>query len=246
MNGVWSEITLAGKTVEIYESTVAGKPRFGLLFLHPLGLETLRGRPAYTKILDQLQLVCVCPHAGRSWWADRVCPEFDANLTPEQHVMQNVLPWFMERWNLAPRSIGLFGISMGGQGALRLAFKHPRVFPVVAGIASALDYHERYGEGSPLDDMYDSKEQCRQDTAILHIHPSNQPPHLFFCVDPDDAAWYRGNDRLHEKLTALGVPHTIDLTTQAGGHSWQYFDHMAEPTLRFLYEGLQKESRRLL
>jgi S-formylglutathione hydrolase FrmB len=116
----------------------------------------------------------------------------------------------------------------------------------VAGIASALDYHELYGSGLPLDDMYDSKEQCRQDTAILHIHPSQQPPHIFFCIDPDDVEWYRGNDRLHEKLSALGVPHTLDLTTQAGGHSWQYFDKMAEPTLRFLHDGLEKESRRLL
>lgn len=246
MKGDWSVVPLAGKTVDVYQPAGAQKPRFGLLFLHPWGLETLRGRSTYTHLFDQLQLACVCPHAGRSWWADRVCSEFDAKLTPEQHVLQNVMPFFAERWHLGPRFVGIFGISMGGQGALRLAFKHPRLFPVVAGISSALDYHELYGEGSPLDDMYDSKEQCRQDTAILHIHPSNQPPHLFFCIDPDDDRWHRGNDRLHEKLTALGVPHTVDLTTQAGGHSWPYFDHMAEPTIRFLYEGLQKESRRLL
>jgi len=246
MNGVWSEITLAGKTVEVYEPKAARKPRFGVLFLHPLGLETLRGRLPYTKILDELQLVCVCPHAARSWWADRICTEFDAHFTSEHHLLKNVLPYCKERWNPAPRSIGVFGISMGGQGALRLALRHPHLFPVAAGIASALDYHELYGEGSPLDEMYDSKEQCRQDTAILHIHPSQYPPHLFFCSDPDDTAWHRGNDRLHEKLSALGIPHTIDLTTQAGGHSWQYFDHMAEPTLRFVYEGLEKESRRLL
>jgi S-formylglutathione hydrolase len=135
---------------------------------------------------------------------------------------------------------------MGGQGALRLAFKHPRLFPVAAAIAPSLDYHERYGEGSPLDEMYDSKEQCRQDTALMHIHPSEYPPHLFFCVDPDDDRWYRGNDRLHEKLTALGVPHTADLATRAGGHSWAYFNHMAERAVRFVVLGLEQESRRLL
>jgi poly(3-hydroxybutyrate) depolymerase len=246
MNGVWSEVKLAGKTVEIYDPLPGAKPRFGILFLHPLGLETLRGRPAYTKILDQLKLVCVCPHAQRSWWTDRVCAEFDPQLTPEKHLLQNVLPFFGERWQLQPRSIGVFGISMGGQGALRLAFRRPDLFPVCAGIASALDFHELYGQGSPLDEMYDSKEHARQDTAVLHIHPSQHPPHISFCCDPDDIAWQRGNDRLHEKLTALGVPHTIDLTTQAGGHSWQYFDRMAEPTLRFLSDGLEKESRRLM
>jgi len=239
----WSEITIAGKIVEIFEPA---RPRFGLLFLHPLGLETLRNNLTFTNLLNQMNLVCVCPHAKRSWWADRTCHEFDAKLTPEKHLLENVMPLFHQRWKFGPRSIGIFGISMGGQGALRLAFRQPQLFPVCAGIASALDYHDLFDQGSPLDEMYESREQCRQDTAVLQIHPSNYPPHIYFCCDPDDEAWHRGNDRLHEKLSALGVPHTIDLTTQAGGHSWQYFEHMAEPTLRFLVDGLEKECRRLL
>jgi S-formylglutathione hydrolase len=246
MTGKWTQISVAGKTVEIYEPPVASKVRFGMLFLHPYGLETLRDRPAYTKLFDQLNLVCVCPHGQRSWWLDRVSLEFDPQLTPEAHLLQDVLPIFDQRWSVKPRAIGVFGISMGGQGALRLALRYPQLFPAVAGIASAIDFHDLYGEGTPLDDMYDSKEQCRQDTAVLQIHPTHYPPHIYFCIDPDDERWVRGNDRLHEKLTALGVPHTIDFTTQAGGHSWSYFDHMAEPTLRFLVDGLEKESRRLL
>lgn len=240
---MWSTEERAGKSVEIYEPP---KVRFGALFLHPLGLETLRDRQAYTKMLESLNLACICPHGQRSWWLDRVCPEFDTKLTPERHLLDNVLPIFHERWNLAPRAVGVFGISMGGQGALRLAFRHPDRFVACAGIASALDFHELYGEGTPLDEMYDSREQCRQDTAILQINPTRYPPHIYFACDPDDERWHRGNDRLHEKLTAIGVPHTIDLTTSAGGHTWQYFDRMAEPTLQFLVEGLEKESRRLL
>ena len=135
---------------------------------------------------------------------------------------------------------------MGGQGALRLAFKYPQLFPVVAAIAPAIEYHELYGQGTPLDEMYDSKEQCRQDTAIMHVPPHHPPPHIFFCIDPADSRWFRGNDRLHEKLNALGVPHQADLTTRAGGHSWDYFNHMAERVERFVYAGLEQESRRLL
>jgi S-formylglutathione hydrolase len=245
MNGAWSNLEIAGKTVEVYDPP-GNSPRFGMLFLHPLGLETVRGRPAFERILGQRKVACLCPHVKRSWWVDRICPEFDARITPERHVLDNVLPQFHERWKLPPRSIGVFGISMGGQGALRLGFRHPELFPACAGIASAFDFHELYGQGPPLDEMYDSKEQCRQDTAILHIHPTRWPPHIFFCIDPGDDDWYRGNDRLHEKLTALGVPHTIDLTTEAGGHSWDYFNTMAEPTLRFVVDGLEKESRRLI
>ncbi len=244
MKGTWTTQTLAGKTVDVFDPP--GKPRFGVLHLHGVGPATLIDKPAFTHWLEQLQLGCVCPHGQRCWWVDRVCTEFDPQITPEQFLLTQVLPYFAERWGLQPRSVGLTGISMGGQGALRLAFKHPETFPVVAAISPAIEYHELYGEGSPIDEMYNSKEQCRQDTAGMHIHPSRQPPHIFFCIDPADYQWYRGNDRLHEKLNALGVSHSCDLATQAGGHSWDYFNANAERVLRFVAASLEQESRRLL
>src|SRR5262249_20437252 len=152
--------------------------------------------------------------------------ELDTQVTAEQYLLKSVVPFCEQRWGLKPPRLGLIGISMGGQAALRLAFKYPDQFPAVAGISSAIDYYELYGQGLALDEMYDSQEQCRQDTVLLHIHPVNYPPHLFFCIDPVDVDWYRGNDRLVEKLNALGVPHQADLQTQAGGHSWIYFNHM--------------------
>lgn len=243
---MWTSVAIAGKPADVFAPSAPARPRFGLLYLHGIGLETLSSSPIYTRLLEQHQLACVCPQGQRSWWADRICAEFDPRLTPEKHLLQNVVPFFAERWGLKPPAIGIFGISMGGQGALRLAFKHPRTFPVVAGISSALDYYELYGQGSPLDEMYDSKEQCRQDTALLHLPPVHPPPHIYYCIDPDDRPWYRGNDRVHEKMTALGVPHEIDFTTRAGGHSWDYFHQAAPRVVEFLLGGLTKESMRLL
>lgn len=244
MSGTWTTQILADKKIDVYDPP--GKPRFGVLYLHGVGLETLVDKPVYTALLEKLQLACVCPHGERSWWVDRVCTEFDPEITPERFLLADVMPFFAQRWGLAARAVGLTGVSMGGQGALRLAFKHPEVFPVVVGISSAIEYQELYGEGSPIDEMYNSKEQCRQDTVGMHVHPSRQPPHIFFCIDPTDRMWYRGNDRLHEKLNALGVAHTCDLTTAAGGHSWTYFNSVAERVVKFIFAGLEQESRRLL
>ncbi len=246
MAGTWSQVVLAGKKADVFDPVTGAQPHFGVLFLHGVGLETLADRPIFTQLLAEANLACVCPHGQRSWWVDRVCAEFDPQLTPEKHLLENVLPFFQQRWGLAPRAIGLLGISMGGQGALRLAFRHAQLFPVAAAIAAALDYHEIHGQGTPLDEMYDSKEQCRQDTALMYVPPFAYPPHLFFCSDASDELWYRGNDRLHEKLSALGIPHTQDLTTSAGEHSWDYFNHMAGPAIRFIQQGLEQESRRLL
>ncbi|MCS6850150.1 MAG: alpha/beta hydrolase-fold protein [Gemmataceae bacterium] len=246
MPGTWTQEWIGGKPADVFQPADTPKPRFGLLHLHHAGLGTLSEQPVFVRWLDHFRLACICPRGGMSWWADRLCPSFDPHITPERHLLQHVLPHFEVRWGLRPGAVGLHGIGMGGQGALRLAFKYPRLFPAVAAISSAIDYHEWYGRGFVLDAMYDSKEECRQDTALLHVHPTEFPTHIFFCCDPTDLNWYRGNDRLHEKLTALGIPHQCDLKTEAGGHSWQYFNHMAERSIRFLVEGLLQESRRLL
>jgi S-formylglutathione hydrolase len=245
MRDGWTTIEIAGKPADVFDPPSV-PVRFGVLFLHGYGLETLHDRPAFADSLRSLGMACICPHGRHSWWADRICAEFDRQITAEQYLMQHVLSSFNERWNLTPPAIGIYGISMGGQGALRLAFKHPQTFPVVAAISPAVDYHQLYGQGSTLDAMYDSKEQCRQDTAPMHIPPTNYPPHIFFCIDPDDEHWHRGADRLHEKLTALGVLHESDLTTRHGGHSWDYFNHMADRAQRFMHDALVHESRRLL
>jgi S-formylglutathione hydrolase len=167
-------------------------------------------------------------------------------VSTERYLLESVLPYFGERWQLPPKAVGLLGLGMGGQGALRLAFKHPRVFSTVAAIAPALDYHELYGQGTELDEMYDSKEQCRQDTALLHVPPYNPPPHVYFANDPADR-WYRGCDRLHEKLNALGVQHTFEVTPNQGRNPWEYLDiQMAVRAIAFHIRGLDEESRRLL
>jgi S-formylglutathione hydrolase len=59
----------------------------------------------------------------------------------------------------------------------------------------------------------------------------------FAC--PPYHEWYRGNDRLHEKLAAMGVPHVADLDTQLPP------EELVAPMLAFVAAGLERESRRL-
>jgi len=240
----WHQVEVGGKPAAVFEP--AEPPRIGLIFLHNAKGQPLSVSPTYTRQLEQHRLGCICPFGGSVWWTDRLLPEYDSSVSAERYVVDEVVPFMTSRWRLGPRSVGLLGISMGGQGALRLSFKNPERFPVVAAVAPAVDYHEYYGQGSVIDTIYTSKEQCRQDTAPMHLHPSQYPPHVFFCCDPADSAWIRGCERLHEKMCALGVPHEVDLETQAGGHAWAYFDALADRAITFLVRGLDHESRRLL
>lgn len=242
---MWRAVTIAGKPADVLDPP-GERPRFALLFLHNLQGQTLAGVASATALLQRHGLACVCPHGKRSWWADRVCAEFDPKITAERFLADSVVPFARQRWDLPPRRIGLLGVGMGGQGALKLAFRYPQAFPAVAAIAPALDCHDLYGRGTPLDDMYDSKEQCRQDTAPLHLPPHDPPPHIWWCHDPDDEHWQRGGDRLHEKMGALGIEHVADLDTRAAGQPEAYFERMLTRAVEFLLAGLEKESRRLL
>jgi S-formylglutathione hydrolase FrmB len=182
----------------------------------------------------------------RSWWTNRICEEFDPRLTAYRHVLDNVVPYIGERWNARPPQIGLLGTSMGGQGALRFAFLHPNLFPVVAALSPAIDYQLRWQDGDetlPL--MYDDPESARQDTATLHVHPLNWPRNIWFCCDPADLRWWDSSDRLRMKLYSLGIPFECDLETSAGGHGFAYYNHMAHKALDFLVRRLEQERLRI-
>lgn len=238
----WSHTAIAGKPVDVFAEP--GSLPFALLFLHACDEQSPATSPAFTAALRAHRLRCVAPHGGECWWADRVCEPFDAEITPERYLRESLVPWMRTEWQLSARAIAVAGVEMGGQGALRLGFKHPDEFPIVASISGALDCQEWYGRGTPLDEMYDTRERCRQDTAILHLDGYRWPPHIWFACEPTDALSYRGNDRLSEKLTAMGVPHTSDLDTRAPAGA-DYTEQMTAPMMAFLAAALARESKRL-
>jgi S-formylglutathione hydrolase FrmB len=214
--------------------------------LHGVHLNRLVDKPVFEAEFERHRLPVIAPFTGRSWWSDKICPEFDPKLTAERHILDNVMPYIRDRWVAESPRVGLLGTSMGGQGALRLAFKYPSKLPVVAAISPAIDYHLRWNEGDEtLPQMYADAEAVRQDTATLHVHPLNWPRNLWFCCDPNDYRWHESADRLRMKLAALGIPHECDLETTAGGHGFDYYNAMAPRAVAFLAGRLEKERRRV-
>ncbi len=245
--GSWGENEIAGHPAEIFEPSKRNPHGYALIYLHGVRLGRLSDRDAFTAQLEKHGLPVIAPITQRSWWTDRICKEFDSELTAERHLLDNVVPFIEKHWNSKSPQIGLFGTSMGGQGALRFAYKYPDTFPVVAALSPAVDYHLRIARGDetlPL--MYRDTEQARQDTALLHIHPLNWPRHQYFCCCPTDYQWYDGVDRLRMKLHSLGVPFEYDLDTEGGGHGPPYYDKMAETVIDFLVERLEQERLRVV
>jgi len=246
--GNWTRIELAGHVCRLYQPPTPSPNNYTVIYLHCSESASLRGYPAFTEAFDRYGMRVIEPVTGRSWWTDRIWPEFDAAISAEAYVLKHVVPYVGEKWNSCPPQLALLGVSMGGQGALRMAYKYPNIFPTVAAISPAIDFQKRIDEGVDpgLDFMYGDSETARQDSALLHIHPLNWPRNQFFCCDPTDFRWHDSADRLRMKLWSLGVPFESDLETEAGGHSFQYASHMAERAVKFIAERLDQERRRVV
>ena len=176
-------------------------------------------------------------------------PVFDGSITPERFILEQVRTEIVQRFGVQSPGIALIGEGMGGQGALRISYRHPTVFPVAAAIAPAIDFHLAMRECDDRDDgeyydtlweTYGDVERARQDTAILHVHPLNWPRHQWFTSDPSELHWHDGAARLQSKLRALGIPHTAVLDSRGTSAP-----DLAPDMIRFVVDALSQESRRL-
>jgi hypothetical protein len=248
----WSMIEVAGHPCECFDPPGAA-PGIAAIYLHGVRERRLRESTGLRNAIETAGLRTLAPRTGRSWWLDRIIPEFDPRITPERYVVTEVMAEVDRRFGVKPPCIALFGTSMGGQGTLRLSYRHPALFPVAAAIAPAIDFHTALRDIHKIPDgelfanlygIYGDVERARQDTAILHVHPLNWPRHQWFASDPDDWQWHDGAERLHGKLVALGIPHSAVLDVRAGGHGAAYYDAVAPAAVRFALEALEAESRR--
>jgi hypothetical protein len=249
----WSTIEVAGHPCEVHAPPDA-VPGRALVYLHGVRERWLQDMPALRNLVEAHRIPVLAPRTGRSWWLDRIVPSFDPHVTPERHVVDDVRGEVARRFGVASPGIALVGTCMGGQGALRLSYRHPAIFPIAGAIAPAIDFHQAMREAAYRDDgalfdtlwqLYGDVERARQDTAILHVHPLNWPRHQCFASDPDDIHWHDGAVRLHGKLVALGIPHLPLLESQGGGHGAAFEDRVAGDVMRFVLDALDKESRRV-
>ena len=240
--GTWRAVEIAGKTADVFEPHRSAAGGRAVLHLHGHGLETLKDNPAFSAELERHGLRAICPHGQRSWWTETLCGEFDPETSPLKFLTAQVVPWIEAHWDVRPPGIGLTGISMGGQGVLQLAYRRAREFPVVAAISPAVDFHNWIGQGLPLDEMFRDREAARQQTVTLRIHPLSWPKHQLLLCDPTDEEWFEGAERLAMKLSSMGIPFESDFQTSAGGHSWGYFNSMAERAIGFVAEHIPEST----
>jgi S-formylglutathione hydrolase len=169
--------------------------------------------------------VSVMPSAGRSFYMDFK----DGSEKWEAFIIQDLLPYMRKNFDVAPGRKGTFitGISMGGMGSLRIAFKHPEMFQGVAsqepGIEPALTFDE-----IKLRDRF-----WRSDELFQQIYGK-----------PVDKAYWAANNpatiasRAPDRLLGLGI------YLEVGDQDMFYLDQGTEYLHRVLFDaGIGHEYR---
>jgi len=236
-----------------YDEGAAQQPtrRYPVLyFLHGLGdnEQTLFHSGGWT-LLDDLRkrgrmgdFLIVSPEGRRSFYINSA----DGQVRYSDFFLQEFMPLIERKYRIRPGRSGraISGISMGGYGALRMAFAHPELFSAVSAQSAALitespqqlDSAERAGTplGGVLSAVFgksiDVRHWNENNPFVLAKHNATVLKTMkvyFNCGQVDNYGFEKGAAALDAELIKLGVKH--EYRSYPGDHSLTYFlSHFAE------------------
>ena len=134
------------------------------------------------------------------------------------------------------------GLSMGGYGALRLAFTHSDRFAAAASLSGAILPNFDPERTPSTEEIWFLKDAFGVPFDPARFNALNlfglipkaepAPPAVFLTSgDDDELGFHRGTMRLFIDLEAAGVP--VELRITDGGHDWALWAEQIEPALRF-------------
>jgi S-formylglutathione hydrolase FrmB len=215
-----------------------------LYFLHGLGdnERTLFNSGGWT-LLDDLrrqhkmgEFLIVAPEGGRTFYINSA----DGSARYSDFFLQEFIPLIETKYRTSkgPNNRAISGISMGGYGALRLAFAHPEMFSAVSAQSAALitespqELDTAARSGAPLGKLLASvfgnpievshwKENSPFALAGRNQSALRRLAIYFNCGRDDNYGFEKGAAALHEQLQKEGVKHEYHV--YPGDHSLAYF-----------------------
>ena len=200
------------------------------------------------------EFLIVTPAGGTSFFIN----SRDGKRRYEDFFLQEFVPGVEKRYRAqAGRgSRGIAGISMGGYGALHIAFRHPQLFAAVGAHSAALI--EKLPNISAQNSRQMSQLRVLGDAFGSPFHPAfwnqNDPLTIertanlsglkiyFDCGSEDDYGFDSGAKALDKLLTARRISHEFHL--YPGGHNWSYFAEHLPALLKFEFHAFVSISPR--
>lgn len=192
-------------------------------------------------------MAIVMPDAGNSWYVNS-----PAHGAYEDAILKELIPHVEARHGIggtaANRAVA--GLSMGGYGALRLAFRNPRTFAMTGALSAAIfpdlarreDVTEQQigffkgAFGTPFDVAVFNRKNFFAD--IPSLAAAETRPAIFVTVGDDDGfGLYEGNVALYLALKRAGVP--VEFRMTDGNHTWRLWREEIEDVLRYYGEVLR-------
>lgn len=178
------------------------------------------------------QAILVFPDGNPfGWYLDS---PVDPESQYESYIIKELIPYIDERYATIPNGSGrgIVGLSMGGHGALTLAFKHPDAFASASSLSGILDltaHPFNWQLPNRLGDLASNQEAWKANSALhLADHlPADTYLQILFDTGTSDSDALDDNRAMHAKLTERRIAHTYN--EYPGHHNWDYWDaHIAE------------------
>ncbi len=180
--------------------------------------------PAIKKLSDQYNVIIVCADGNfGSWYFDS---PVDSSWRYETYVSKELVNYVDDHYATIKdrKSRAITGLSMGGHGALYLAFKHQDMFGAAGSMSGGVDIRPfplNWNLSDRLGTYKDHPDNWEKNTVtnLLYLLTPGSLSITFDCGKDD--FFYGVNKTLDEKLWERNIPH--DFTVRPGGHTWEYW-----------------------
>jgi len=215
------------KTVIIKPSVTKSTPLATLYLLHGYSgnySNWVQQVPYIKTLVDRYNYMVVCPDGGfGSWYWDS---PIDKNYRYETFITQELLTAVESKYNVCKgrEGRGITGLSMGGHGALYLAIKHQDLYGAVGSTAGGVDirpFPNNWEIAKRLGEYSDNRELWNANTVMNMLYMIKPNALKIFIDCGYDDFFYDVNQKLHQELQYLQIPHTY--LNLPGKHNWDYW-----------------------
>lgn len=191
--------------------------------------------PSLEQLANQYSCLIVCPDGGvGSWYFDS---PVDNSFKYETYIVKELIPFVDQNYKTIKSSKGraITGLSMGGHGALYLAFRHQDIFGAAGSMSGGVDirpFPANWDLAKRLGPLAENADLWGQYTVtnMLHLLIPNKLAIIIDCGTGD--FFYTVNEQLHKKLMDRNIPH--DYITRPGAHNWEYWSNSVQYQLLFM------------
>jgi len=197
-------------------------------------------KPNLPEIADRHNLIFVCPDGKNSWyWDSPKDPAFRYETFVSKELVNYIDTNYSTKKDRTARAIT--GLSMGGHGALWVAFHHTETFGAAGSTSGGVDirpFPKNWEMSKQLGNLSDNPQIWETHTVINQIDKiKNGDLSLIIDCGYSDF-FFEVNNNFHQKLLDKSIDH--DYLVRPGGHNGEYWSNSIDYQILFFMKYFSK------